>query len=360
MSSKATYAGSIASLTALEGLLNDRPQDDAADWCLALWHSLDDRLHCSARRDRLRYIVRPWALDDAPRADAPFVVLLRGGQNHVEILLDPILSGAAPPALRYVLDRLFTTALALECTLSYREATEFEHAVCLSDFGSAEVASFTGRDEPNRLLPDPQFVLMLGYASFRSLADREWIPWSQRERRVIWRGQLNGNPAAGGEGLSSTPRATLCAVAGSLNRADMVDAKLTDVSPYIEQRYGDELHELSHLFGDRIAPEHHMRSRYVIDIDGWANSWAGLFRKLLSGSTVLKVDSQKGFRQWYYDRLVPWLNYVPVRADLADLDDAIAFVLENDDRAREIGEAGRRLALSLTLEAEIYGMAVRL
>jgi hypothetical protein len=49
-----------------------------------------------------------------------------------------------------------------------------------------------------------------------------------------------------------------------------------------------------------------------------------------------------------------------VRADFADLDDAIAFVLENDDRAREIGEAGRRLALSLNVESEIYGMAARL
>ncbi len=57
---------------------------------------------------------------------------------------------------------------------------------------------------------------------------------------------------------------------------------------------------------------------------------------------------------------MPWVNYVPVQADFADLDDAIAFVLENDDRAREIGEAGRRLALSLNLESEIYGMAAEL
>ena len=47
-------------------------------------------------------------------------------------------------------------------------------------------------------------------------------------------------------------------------------------------------------------------------------------------------------------------------SDFADLDDAIAFVLENDDRAREIGEAGRQLALSLNVESEIYGMAARL
>ena len=57
------------------------------------------------------------------------------------------LFGEAPPALRYVLDRVLTTTLALECTLSYRDATEFEHAVCLSDFGHAGVPSFTGQDE---------------------------------------------------------------------------------------------------------------------------------------------------------------------------------------------------------------------
>lgn len=352
--------GSIASTPELEALLNGVSRVDSAAWSLGLWQSLDERLHCSARSDRPRYVVRAWTAIDAPRADGPFVVLLRGGRGQVEILLDPAFFGEVPPALGYILDRVFTTALALECSLSYREATEFEYAVCLSDLGHTGVPSFTGLDESDRLLPDPEFVLTLAYAWFRSLVDREWIPWCRRERRVIWRGQLNGNPASTGEGLLSTPRASLCSAATELDHANRVDAKLTDVAPHIEQQWGQELQKLSHLFGDRIAPEHYLNSRYLIDIDGWANSWSGLFRKLLTGSTVLKVASPKGFRQWYYDRLVPWVNYVPVQADFADLDDAVAFVLENDDRAREIGEAGRRLALSLNLESEIYGIAARL
>jgi hypothetical protein len=308
----------------------------------------------------LRYVVGAWTAEDVVRPDDPLVVLLRGGRSHVEILLDPIFFGEIPPALRYIFDRILTTTLALECSLSYRDPTEFEHAVCLSDFGHVGLPSFTGRGEFDRLLPDPHFVLTLAYHEFRSVVDRGWIPWNRRERRATWRGQLNGSPASAGEGLASTPRACLCEFARGLDQADLVDAKLTGVSPYLEQQYGEELHELAHLFGNRIAPEHYMRSKYLIDIDGWANSWSGLFRKLLTGSTVLKVASQKGFGQWYYDSLVPWVNYVPVRADFTDLDEAVAFVLENDDRAREIGEAGRRLALSLDLESEIYGMAARL
>ena len=49
-----------------------------------------------------------------------------------------------------------------------------------------------------------------------------------------------------------------------------------------------------------------------------SNSWSGLFTKLLTGSTVLKVESPMGFRQWYYDRLKPFEHYVPVRPDLAE------------------------------------------
>ena len=244
MSGSKQYPGSIASTLELEALLNGRSRVDSAAWSLELWPSLDERLHCSTRRDRRRYVVRASTTDDAPRGDGPFVVLLRGGRSHVEVLLDSVLFGEEPPALRYILDRVLITTLALECSLSYRDTTEFEHAICLSDVGHTDVPSFTGQDELDRLLPDPQFVLMLAYAWFRSVVDREWIPWCRRERRVIWRGQLNGNPASAGKGLLSTPRASLCAVAGGLDHADMVDAKLTGVSPYLEERYGEELPEL--------------------------------------------------------------------------------------------------------------------
>ena len=132
------------------------------------------------------------------KGGGPFVVLLRGRQNHVEILLDPILFGEVPPALRYVLDRVLTTTLALECTLSYRDATEFEHAVCLSDFGHAgcrrspaTTSLISSCLTPVR--PDAAYVF------FRSAVDRDWIPWHRREHRVIWRGQLNGSPASADE-----------------------------------------------------------------------------------------------------------------------------------------------------------------
>jgi hypothetical protein len=107
----------------------------------------------------------------------------------------------------------------------------------------------------------------------------------------------------------------------------------------------------SGLMRDSVPNYHFNRYRAHIDIDGRSNSWPGLFQKLLSGSPVLKVASPLGYRQWYYDRLVPWVNYVPVSADLSDLPDKAAWVLSHDIEARRIGEAGRTLAEAITYEA---------
>jgi hypothetical protein len=104
----------------------------------------------------------------------------------------------------------------------------------------------------------------------------------------------------------------------------------------------------------RVAPTDYLRYRYQIDIDGNSNAWEGLFMRLLTGSPVLKVASGPGYEQWYYDRLIPWTNFVPVAADMSDLAEKVSWLRANDDIARRIGEAGRSLAWSLD-EREVAG-----
>ncbi|KAJ7651125.1 glycosyl transferase family 90-domain-containing protein [Roridomyces roridus] len=85
--------------------------------------------------------------------------------------------------------------------------------------------------------------------------------------------------------------------------------------------------------------------KYVIDIDG--NGWSGRFKRLLtSNSLVFKTTL---YPEWYSDRIVPWVHYIPVQLDLSDLHDTLLFfrgiglnaVGAHDELAREIARAGR-------------------
>jgi spore maturation protein CgeB len=65
------------------------------------------------------------------------------------------------------------------------------------------------------------------------------------------------------------------------------------------------------------------------------------------------VASPQNFRQWYYDELVPWVNFVPIQADMSDLVDKVDWLLVHDEEARKIGENGAKLARKLSYEQEL-------
>ena len=345
----------IATTADLERLLNGGEGEPY--WCRHFWSSFNDRLDCFPQQPR-GYRIEPWLeARDADAFESRARMKLVRRENGSTVFLHPSLFVDVDIAKQHLITRMFITAIAISFADHYRHRPDEPIVACVSDLGMDGVPSFTATRHGSPLIPDAVFIHTLGYEAFKRAVNRRWVPWDARRKIAFWRGGLNGIAADPSDDWSWLPRAHLCSVTRSLRNSSMVDAKLTQIDPHIASSFEERLAGIGPLMGEPIEPIDHVEYRYLIDIDGWANAWSGLFQKLLTGSTVLKVASQKGFRQWYYDRLVPWVNYVPVRADFADLDDAIAFVLENDDRAREIGEAGRRLALSLNLESEIYGMA---
>jgi len=95
-----------------------------------------------------------------------------------------------------------------------------------------------------------------------------------------------------------------------------------------------------------------LKYRYLIDIDGNSNSWSGLFEAMLMGACVLKVASPAGFREWYYDRLVPWENFIPVKQDMSDLEEGAEWAISHEAECRSMAENLRQLAESLEFERE--------
>jgi hypothetical protein len=200
------------------------------------------------------------------------------------------------------------------------------------------------------LIPDPPFIRTSGYAGVRSFFAHNDLPWDVRRPIAFWRGSTSGRPEPRELGWRALPRVRLCEI--SRRHPELIDAALTEIVQITDGQSRDEIAS-SGLMARRSPVTEIGRYRYQIDIDGNSNSWPGLFQKLLSGSTVLKVSSPYGYRQWYYDRLKPWVHFVPIASDLSDLVEKVEWVRDNDKQAREIGQRGRELAFSMDIQAEL-------
>jgi Glycosyl transferase family 90 len=248
---------------------------------------------------------------------------------------------------------LFAAALEREPVL------DVEVPCSLGDVSFWPVPSYSSTHAAACLLPDPAFYESGGYAEFRrDMAVRD-TPWEARRATVFWRGSTSGIkrywPPRGAHDVEWLPRIELCArVQRSPRLRARCDVGLTNVVQIASPLTAEVVAaDIAGLMRPPLPKAGYSRFKAVLDVDGNSNSWSGLFTSLLTGACVLKIESPHGFRQWYYDRLEPWVHYVPVRSDLSDLEDRVEHMLEDDGLARSIGDAGRRFATSLDYGAEM-------
>lgn len=214
----------------------------------------------------------------------------------------------------------------------------------LGDEGHRPGLAFDGTGGAFTLIPDCFFLQTNGYRDLAAAYGARALPWRERRPVAFWRGTTTGVETS----LDALPRVRLCRLAQALgDRADMgftaACQRFVGAEPWLRS------HGLMRPF---VPPERYDEYQFHLSIDGNACSW-GLLAKLHTGSAVLKVASSAGRRQWYYDRLVPWRNYVPIRADMADLEDAVRRLLADPALAQRIGTAGQELARGLSCDAEI-------
>ncbi|GAX19757.1 hypothetical protein FisN_37Lh025 [Fistulifera solaris] len=78
--------------------------------------------------------------------------------------------------------------------------------------------------------------------------------------------------------------------------------------------------------------------KYLVYVDGHCAACRYGFMMRL-GSVILKVEPrQVADRMWYFPLLKPYHDHVPVKADLSDLEEKIAWCRAHDDECRKIGE----------------------
>jgi hypothetical protein len=226
-----------------------------------------------------------------------------------------------------------------------------EIALNVGDHGVVPGLAFSDFRPNYFLIPDPQFQSTRAYQGVREFCARNDVRWEDRIPLAFWRGATTGRyPAPGVGNWRLLPRVRLCTLAQS--RADLFDVGLNRI---VQIASPEDIHAIEEagLMRSSVPDTTFNRYRYQIDIDGNSNSWAGLFIKLLTGSPVLKIASPLGFRQWYYDLLEPWVNFVPIASDMSDLVEKAEWLRSDEDRARRIGERGKELAHFLSYDSEI-------
>ncbi|MFM5892476.1 MAG: glycosyl transferase family 90 [Dolichospermum sp.] len=218
--------------------------------------------------------------------------------------------------------------------------------------GEGSVLCYDSNCDHHLRIPDSYFLEKYAYQDFKNQLATESIPWNERQGIVYWRGSSTGDKENDHQ-WRMMPRFRLCQLAIELANKDLFDLKITRIT----NRFSSEevIAEIknSGLTATYTAAIDQVKYKYLIDIDGHSSAWPGLFLRLLTGSTVLKVNSERGFRQWFHNRLIPWENHVPIEPDFSNLEETVLYLKSHDELARKIGEAGRELAYSMTMENEI-------
>ena len=227
----------------------------------------------------------------------------------------------------------------------------------LGDLGAdPDAVSFCSNVRDVLLIPDDSFCASRGYRQY-ARAFTAARRWEDRIDRAYFRGTDSGvGRYTVEERCERAPRVALSLL--SRLHPDYLDIGLTNVEGGRDDaEISLETYRRLGILLPRDPQERILDFKYQVDIDGNTNSWNALFLKLLSRSPVLKVDSEFGFRQWYYDRLKPWENFVPIGTRFESILGIIDRLRTTPKLARDIGRAGRDLATSLTFEGEIAATA---
>ncbi len=219
----------------------------------------------------------------------------------------------------------------------------------LGDYAKNDGLAFCSNRKNQILIPDTDFISTRGYEDMRLHFRDNPIPWEHKKDILFWRGASTGTSSSGL--WRDLQRIKLCELASNAKNQALFDVGLSSIVQ-LNKNDENEIKTLGYL-KDHKSIKLINSFKYLIDVDGNSNAWSSLFLKLLSGSIVLKVESVGGYRQWYYDRLIPWQHYVPVNKNLSDLQEKLDWLRDNDQEAKKIARSGEFLMASMTFNSEI-------
>jgi hypothetical protein len=221
-----------------------------------------------------------------------------------------------------------------------------------TDAGAYPRVAYSSARPDTILVPDPYFFFNDNNAYYRAYAAQHAKPWRDRREPIFWRGGSGGprlskpdpqNP----RNWSCQQRLHLCQAARDSILRDRLDIALSHADT-IGEAYLREALAQEGFLKPEVPKLEFFEYRHLVDVDGWTNAWS-LLDKLIGGATVLKVQSAGKYRQWFYDKLVPWRTYIPLAADLSDFDDVVAWVFAHPEDCEQMAANAARISEDIQL-----------
>lgn len=209
------------------------------------------------------------------------------------------------------------------------------------------------------LLPDGQFFEHRGFEEIRDMAPSHSRRWEERSARLVWRGSNTGEGVLPGDDPDPFDPALPQRLRMVLLMRGCPDADVAFSANVREPEWDAPMERLGLLGGFIDQPEWGA-SKFALNVDGNSNAWINPLAKMHLGCCLINVESDRGYRQWWHERWRPWEHYVPVRPDMSDLLEKVAWARENDAEAGRIAASGTALARSITFEGETAWAARRI
>lgn len=179
------------------------------------------------------------------------------------------------------------------------------------------------------LLPDLHY-LVDGYRGMFDEVDAARTPWRGKKDRGVF--------AAGNHG---EPRNL---------RIPTSDPSMHPRRLFAETVQRDNL-DFDVFLGQRCSRSEQIAYRYIADVDGFARTWDAWAWKMMSGCTVLAVESI--WESFFSTAFVPWQHYVPVANDCSDLGTKLAWCRANERECEAIADRARSHAEVVYSAAEV-------
>lgn len=177
------------------------------------------------------------------------------------------------------------------------------------------------------LVPDWQNLTYGSILNKRITFANLFYPWKYKRNVIHWRG---------GSADSMLHRSKLLSL---IENFSFIDAGVVKTAA----KYQDQGMEQIIQYVSFVEPEHSLKYKYLISLDGARCSWLRLVWQMHSNSIVIKPESPQV--QWFYRGLRPFENYIPI-PDVApsDVQDLYIWLQQNDIAAKDISKNARMFA----------------